>query len=160
MKQLISIIGRSEFVEFPVLGLVHVPARIDTGAKTSSVWASDIRITDGQLRFVLFDSPSKHFNGHEVVTRSFDKRMVASSNGMSEERYVVKLVVVLHGRKINASFTLADRSSQAYPVLIGRNVLRGKFLVDVSQGQPLTKAEKARSQQLQAQLPNPTEEQV
>lgn len=152
MSKSLTLIGRAEPVQFPVLGLLKVPARIDSGAKTSSVWASDVRLQDGVLKFTLFDTTSKHYNGHEVETKSFETRMVASSNGAVEERYVVKLVVELSGRRIRASFTLANRSLQAYPVLIGRNVLRGKFLVDVSRGLPITKDEKRRSLQLQARL--------
>lgn len=152
MKTAVTIIGRSEYVGFPALGLEPIPARIDTGAKTSSIWASNIHLRQGALCFTLFDSSSEYFNGHEIETKSYETRVVASSNGMSEERYVVKLVVVLAGRRVRASFSLANRSTQAYPVLVGRNILRGKFLVDVKLGQPLTQAEKSRSQQLQSKL--------
>lgn len=152
MKHAVIIIGRSETVDFPELGHQTVSARIDTGAKTSSVWASNIHESNGVLHFTLFDVDNRHFNGVEVHTRSFDKRTVASSNGHSQERYVVKLLVILNGRRIRASFSLANRSSQAYPVLIGRNVLRGKFLVDVREGTPDKQAEINRSKQLKNHL--------
>jgi hypothetical protein len=48
-----------------------------------------------------------------------------------------------------ATFTLADRSSQVYPVLIGRATLRGKFIVDVQMGSPLREEEEKRSMELQ-----------
>lgn len=150
-KQL-TIIGRSELVDFPLFGMQQVPSRIDTGAKTSSIWASDISEEDGVLRFTFFDESSDHHNGHEVELRDYTTRVVASSNGVAEERYVVRLTLKLSGRKIRAAFTLANRASQAYPVLIGRNVLRGKFLVDVSIGTPDLEAEKLRSTQLQTKL--------
>jgi hypothetical protein len=51
---------------------------------------------------------------------------------LSEERYKVKLLVVVNNRQIRAWFTLTDRSKRSYPVLLGRNVLHRKFIVDVS----------------------------
>ena len=152
MKEPAKIIGRSELVNFPEQGLLSVAARIDTGAKTSSIWASNIVETDGQLRFTLFDTASDHYTGTVYEARNYALKVVASSNGISEERYVVKLLLVLAGRKIRARFTLANRSAQAYPVLVGRNVLRGKFLVDVTRGQPLLDQERKRSKVLQSQL--------
>lgn len=148
----LTVIGHAELIDFPKLGLSAVPARIDSGAKTSSIWASSIREVDGGLEFVLFDSGSKLFNGKPVRVSHYGLRKIISSMGHMQQRYVVKLSVVIGGRKISASFSLANRASQAYPVLIGRNVLRGKFLVDVKRGQPLLDAKKQRSRSLQSRL--------
>ena len=52
-------------------------------------------------------------------------------------------------RRIRAHFTIANRRTQVYPVLIGRNVLYGKFVVDVAKGTPLIEAERQRSEALQ-----------
>ncbi len=149
----LKLIGRAEHVSFPDQAIRRVSARIDTGAKTSSVWATNIRTEDdGRLRFVLFDKRSDHYTGIDVATRTFEKIPVSNSTGHIQQRFRVKLLVVLKGRKIKASFTLADRSTQAYPVLIGRNVLRGKFIVDVRQGKPNIKKELERRKTLRAQL--------
>lgn len=149
----LKLIGRAEHVDFPNQAMRHVSARIDTGAKTSSVWATNIRVeNDGKLHFVLFDKKSNHHTGSEVVTRTFTKIPVSNSTGHVQQRFKVKLLVVLKGRKIRAFFTLADRSTQAYPVLIGRNVLRGKFIVDVRRGKPNIKKELERRKILKTQL--------
>lgn len=132
-----KVIGRSELVSFPSLGIAKVPSRIDTGAKTSAVWASDIHLVGDELHFKLFAPASPHFQGKTIVVKSFEKRPVTSSNGATEQRYVIKLTLLLDGRRIRASFSLADRSKQAYPVLVGRNILKGKFIVDVKLGQNL-----------------------
>jgi hypothetical protein len=79
----------------------------------------------------------------------FEQVVVASSIGAEQARYKVNMLVKIRGKKIRTSFTLADRSQQAYPVLIGRNALRGKFLVDVQSGKPDYTAEKQRSAKLQ-----------
>ncbi len=147
-----KLIGRAEKISFPGLDVERVPARIDTGAKTSSIWATGIKEHDGVLSFKLFGKASSFYTGEEHTTSQFEKTVVASSNGHAQERYKIRILIKLKGKKIRARFTLADRSTQTYPILVGRNVLRGKFVVDVQGGKPLYKEERQRSQQLQSKL--------
>jgi hypothetical protein len=147
-----KLIGRAENISFPEFDLEKIPARVDTGAKTSSIWASDIAEEDGILQFTLFGRSSQFHSGAVHRTVQFEKTVVASSIGEPQERYVVRILVRLKGKKIRARFTLADRSQQSYPVLVGRNVLRGKFVVDVQDGKPLYKEERQRSRALQSRL--------
>jgi hypothetical protein len=149
----ISTIGPVEIVSFPTVDVAEVLARVDTGARTSSVWGSAAIQEDGRLKVVLFGAASPLYTGSPHYFTDFAEAVVVSSNGQSETRYKVDLVVVIGGKKIRAGFTLADRRTQVYPVLIGRNVLRGKFIVDVTQGQARLRAEK---QHLQA-LPPPAD---
>lgn len=143
-------IGRAETVVFPTLADTSLSARIDTGAKTSSIWATDInKQPDGSL-IVRIASPDYEIYNHEVVFADYETIRVASSMGHVQERYKVKIPIRLGGRRIIASFTLSDRSTQVYPVLIGRSTLNGKFIVDVSEGVPLTEKEKQRSAQIQS----------
>jgi hypothetical protein len=146
------LIGRAEAITLPELGSVKIPARVDTGANTSAIWASHIREQDGALQFTLFGEQSSLYSGLVHHTSEFDKVVIATSTGQEQERYKVRLLIKLRGKKIRCRFTLADRSMQTYPVLLGRNVLRGKFVVDVTRGKPLYKEERERSQDLQAKL--------
>ncbi|HVC36379.1 MAG TPA: RimK/LysX family protein [Candidatus Dormibacteraeota bacterium] len=141
-------IGQAEEINFPELKLSAIPARIDTGAQTSAIWATVIDEQDGILGFVLFDSDSPYYSGVMHKTRNYEKRKIVSSIGNIEQRYVVKLLIELKGRKIRASLSLANRSRQVYPMLVGRNVLRGKFVVDVKHGQPIVK----KKQQISGKL--------
>lgn len=145
------IVGRAEEVSFPEFAFEKIPARIDTGARTSALWVSNIHVENGMLYFTFFGEQSAFYTGKEVSFTDFDEQVVASSNGITEQRYKVKLLVKLKGKKVRASFTLTNRSSQVYPILIGRNVLFGKFLVDVKKGKTLYDAEKQRIAELQAQ---------
>jgi hypothetical protein len=145
-----KVIGRAEKIHLPELGYISIPAKVDTGAKTSAIWASNIHERDGGLAFTLFAPGSPYYTGEEHFSPHFTQVVVASSIGTEEGRYKVVTLVKLRGKKVRSSFTLADRSKQAYPVLIGRNVLRGKFLVDVKSGRPDVKAEVQRSKQLQS----------
>lgn len=141
-----KIIGRAEIVRFPDLDERKVHARIDSGAKTSAIWGK-ARLENGVLLVDFFDLSDQT---HKFT--SYGETVVASSSGHAVKRFTIKLWVVLKGRKIHATFTIADRSSQVYPVLIGRNVLRGKFIVDVTMGKTLTMAEKNRTASLRTLL--------
>ena len=147
-----KIIGRADRLDFPELGYLAIPAKVDTGAKTSAVWASNVHERDGGLAFTLFGPESSFYTGEEYFTPYFTRVVVASSIGAEQGRYKVVMLAKIRGKKVRASFTLADRSKQAYPILIGRNVLRGKFLVDVKSGRPDHTAENQRSAQLQQEL--------
>lgn len=142
------IIGRADRIDLPELNVRGVPARVDTGAKTSALWAENIHEGDGGLYFTLFSSGNPFYTGREEFAPEFERVGVSSSIGTEQVRYKVVLLVKLRGKRIRGGFTLADRSRQAYPVLIGRNILRGKFLVDVKSGRPDFAAENRRAEQL------------
>lgn len=134
-----TVIGRAEQVRFPQLDGKKVYARIDSGARTSAIWGS-ANIDDQNVLWVsFFGHMDKNYSFNK-----FGKQAVTSSNGHIDVRFTVKLSVVLSGRKIRATFTIANRQTQVYPVLIGRNVLRGKFIVDVQKGKALIQSEKKK----------------
>ena len=140
-RKLKSIVGRAERVDIPEADLYGVPAKIDTGAYRTSVWASDIYEKDGKLYFKLLDKSSEFYSGKECVADKFEQVEVENSFGESEERYSTYLSIKLGSKKVLTNVTLSDRSKKTYPILIGRKMLRGKYLVDVSEGQPLNDEE-------------------
>lgn len=152
VKKVIKQVGRAERVSLPELHFEHVYARIDTGARTSTIWVSQAEEHDGVLKVVFFGPQSPHYTGSVVSFQEFDRIAVASSIGHIQTRYKIQLLITLKGKKIRAWFTLADRSSQVYPVLIGRNVLKGKFIVDINQGRVLRQQEQERIKSLQTVL--------
>ena len=147
-----NLIGRAEYVTFPELGINNVPARIDTGAKRSVIWVSKAEILSGGLHVIFLDKKVVGYTGDTVIFGEYSRIAVASSNGYIDKRYAVKLQIKLGKRKIRATFTLANRSTQVYPVLIGRNILSGKYIVDVQAGQPQLKQEKERITELDNML--------
>lgn len=115
--------------------VVNIPAKIDTGADSSSIWASNIRIDqDGSLKFSLFGEGSPYYNGKIFRRTDFSVAQVRSSNGTSQIRYRTHFSVKIAGRKIKVLFNLSDRSKNTYKVLIGRRTISNKFIVDVSRG--------------------------
>ncbi len=127
----LGIVSSTEYIS--VDGIENVPAKIDTGADSSSVWASNIEVTDkGVLRFTLFAPGSKYYTGEVLERIDFAASSIKSSNGIKQIRYRAKIPIVINGRKIRVLATLSDRSKNHFPILIGRKTLSGRFLVDVS----------------------------
>ena len=130
-RKKLDLLGSTEYIE--VAGIKNVPAKIDTGADSSAIWVSDLDVKkDGTLVFSLFGPGSKFYSGERLERKAYKAKIVRSSNGDEEIRYRVELPLKLGDRTIKAMFTLADRSKNNFPVLIGRKTLKGKFLVDVS----------------------------
>jgi hypothetical protein len=139
-----TMIGAAEAVDFPSLEFEKVAARVDTGAKTSAIWASEAQLHRDQLHVIFFGKGAHHYTGEEVMFDHFEKVVVTTSTGEMDERYKVQLVVVMGGRRVRGAFTLADRSKQVYPVLIGRNILLGKFIVNVKERHEWLRREKSQ----------------
>lgn len=125
----IKVIGRREFVNFPLLNISQVEAKIDTGAYTCSIHCKNITLKPSYEKTILsvqlLDNTLHSFE-------SFTKKRIKNSFGEMEERYIIKTLIVIGRKKINTTISLSDRGSMRYPVLIGRKLLKGKFIVDVN----------------------------
>ena len=128
-------IGRVEWVELPDLKM-KFRARIDTGAKTTSLHASNIEEfqRDGEA-WVKFRTKDTQGRDLELVRRVESAQKVLNAGGASERRYVVREKIKLGSvvREIN----LNDREKMDYKFLIGRNFLLGHFTVDVARSHVL-----------------------
>ena len=136
------IIGRDAKIDFVDL-VTDVPAKIDTGADGSAVWASDIFVDEeGTLHFKLFGEGSPYYTGKEISTKDYSVVLTKSASGDVVMKYRTKLSIRIKGKRIKANFGLSDRSTHNYPVLIGRKTLSGKFLVDVTEKADIAKKAK------------------
>ena len=135
MNQPLTIVGKTTKVD--LIGYAsQVPAKIDTGADSSSIWATNIEIdTEGILHFTLFGEGSPFYTGERISTDTYSVAEVRSSTGHAQIRYRVTQSVRIEGKRIKAILNLSDRSRNEYKILIGRRTLTGKFLVDVSKGE-------------------------
>jgi ribosomal protein S6--L-glutamate ligase len=150
----LSIIGRAEKIDLRDFDLRDIPAKVDTGADSSSLWVSNLEEQEDGLHFVLFGPDSEYYTGtvQHFTKPDYELTRVANSFGQKELRYKVKLRITLKDRQIRATFTLSDRSLKTYPILLGRKLLHGKFLVDVADGNPLHEAEKEKAEKLKRDL--------
>ncbi|MFC4291039.1 ATP-dependent zinc protease [Sphingorhabdus arenilitoris] len=125
-------IGWCELVDITSLGLTQVHAKMDSGAATSSIHATRIKPFDEEgAPWVEF---SFHASAKDHVIRLrapvVDRRMVRSSNGKEQLRYVIAAQLKLGSLIWDGQLTLANRGSMAFPVLIGRRGLKRGFLVN------------------------------
>ncbi|MCX7678247.1 MAG: RimK/LysX family protein [Spirochaetes bacterium] len=132
-------IGRVEWVELPEFNL-KLEARIDTGARNCSLHAfnqKEIEL-DGTkyIEFTTHDAQKKKVKLKAKVAKI---KTIKSPGGYSARRYVIKTKVALGKEVREVYITLNDRSNMEYPFLVGRNLLRGKFVVDVSHSHLLDK---------------------
>lgn len=127
-------IGWREWAAFPDLGVDRVIAKIDTGAKTSAIHAFRVKEVeiDGTLYVEFYLHPRRRRRKPEVFCRApvADKRTIRSSNGREEERYVIETRLRLGERVWKIELTLTNRDAMGFRLLIGRDALRRKFIVD------------------------------
>ena len=125
-----DIVGWREMVALPQLGLADIPAKIDTGARTSSLHAEVVeeieRETGKYVRFAVDWGGIRR----ECEAIHVDVRGITSSNGETQNRYVIKTPLQIGSMEFKAEISLADRSDMKFPMLIGRSALRRRFLVD------------------------------
>ncbi len=128
------LIGWKEHVSLPELGIPTIAAKVDTGAYTSCLHAVNVEpfLHEGQV-YVRFITYPLQFNDSllvECVAPTVDYRLVRSSNGQHEKRYVIKTLVNIGKHHFTTELTLADRSDLNFRMLLGRGLLSGHFLID------------------------------
>ncbi len=143
-----TIIGFREWISLPLLNLVALKAKIDTGAKTSSLHAFEIRhVKRGGKSFVRFKVHPIQRNLDLVVSclaPLIDRRIVTDSGGHKELRYVIHTTIHIAGIKKTIELTLSNRETMKYRMLLGREALK-QFYIDPSQSYLLKKNQKQRN---------------
>ncbi len=130
------IIGAVERCHLPQLGIQNLEIRVDTGAKTSSLHVDDIHpFLNGEEDWVGFAIHPDVYDVNVVVqcqSKVFDTRLIKSSNGASQKRYVIQTLLNLGGQEWPIEITLTDRSEMSYRMLFGREGMANRVLVDPS----------------------------
>ncbi|WP_420385060.1 ATP-dependent zinc protease [Roseivirga sp.] len=128
-------IGRADKIDLPDFQLFDIDAKVDSGAYTSAINCSRVKVKkvngESVLSFYIPGNRIHEKKARKFSTTNFVQKRIKSSNGEIEERYVVRTHVELFGHKILAEFSLSDRSKMKYPILLGRKLLRLGFVVDV-----------------------------
>lgn len=126
-----KIIGRVDKIDFPKLGLFNIDVKVDTGAYTSTIHYSEIIEENNTLRCVFNSDKHKNFGKTEIIFDDYSSTIVKSSNGQKEKRYKIKSEVIFFEKIYKINLTLSTRNAMRFPVLIGRQFLKRKFMVDV-----------------------------
>jgi hypothetical protein len=131
------LIGRVEWVELPDLKTKH-RSRIDTGAKTTSMHAMNIvEVQQGGELFVKFQTVDSENKPIELVRKVDSTQKVSNTSGAISKRYVIIEKVKVGNIEKDISINLNDRSKMVYKFLVGRNLLLGRFIVDVARSHVL-----------------------
>ncbi len=127
-------IGSQEWVSLNEINIPHIKARIDSGAKTSSLHALNIQpYQKGGQTWVSFDVYPIQNDGKRKVKCDalvVDKRVVKSSSGNREQRYVIQTLLKLETQSWQIEVTLTNRDSMGYRMLLGREAMKGRLIVD------------------------------
>ena len=127
-----KVLGRIDKIDFPKLDLCEIDVKIDTGAYTSAIHCSQIREENNKLYCIFESKGHPNFKSNEIAFENYTYTDVKSSNGHKENRYKIKTDVVFFGKTYKINLTLSTRDDMKFPVLIGRQFLSKKFLVDVN----------------------------
>ena len=129
-----AVIGWREIIALPKLQIDRVKAKIDTGARSSALHAFDIEeLTIGGKSFVRFQvHPLQKDNQTTIATQAelLEYREVKNSGGKAELRPVIVTEVELGQQQWQIELTLTNRDVMGFRMLLGRQAVRNKFLVD------------------------------
>lgn len=129
-----KIIGAQEWCCLPDLNVSAIKARVDSGAKISSIHATNIEtFTRNQTQWIRFNLHPLQRSTHATITCEApvaDRRVIKSSNGACEERYIINTPITLQGQTWNIDLSLTNREGMNFRMLLGREAMIGRLLVD------------------------------
>ena len=134
VKKAKTTIGWREWVSLPDLGIEHIKAKIDTGARTSALHAFSVRAFTKQgkrmVRFRIHPYQRHKEIVVECVAPVLDKRWVTDSGGHREQRYVIESSVKLGEQVWPIELTLTNRESMKFRMLLGRTAMKDRLIVN------------------------------
>ena len=130
------VIGRKDKVDLPEIGIFDVEVKIDSGAYSCSIHCCSIEIDhdveEPVLKVIFLDPEHIRYTGRVHEFTDFRQKNVKSSTGEAQLRYFIRLHIKLFDQVLLADFSLTTRNNMRSPILLGRKVLNGKFIIDPS----------------------------
>jgi hypothetical protein len=128
------VLGWREWVDLPELGIRHIKAKVDTGARTSALHAFEVQpFTENgrqRVRFKIHPNQKDVATVVESIADVVDQRVVTDSGGHREERWVIETRAVIGGVEKSIELTLTSRDTMMFRMLLGRTALKGWARVD------------------------------
>ncbi len=131
-KEPLPVIGWREWVSFPDLGIKSIKAKVDTGARTSSLHISESQLNRKSRKLQFLVHPKQRSNTPEIQAsaRVKEHRSVKSSNGETSLRPVIDTTLMIGDQQHTIELTLVNRDMMGFRLLLGREATRRKYLVD------------------------------
>lgn len=132
------VVGWKEYLSLPELGIRRLKAKVDTGARTSSLhveaFTSLETLPDGTELAEVTIGPDRRRPEHKITARVavIGRVRVTDSGGHTEVRPVIQTEIVLGTVRKRVRVTLTNRSGMLFRMILGRKALEGDFLVDAS----------------------------
>ena len=130
----LPVIGWREYVKLPDLGVARIKVKVDTGARSSALHAFDVEeFTKEGESWVRFKIHPNQRSGKKVVpaeAKILDYRMVKNTGGKSTKRPVILTHVTLLDMTWAVELTLANRDEMGFRMLLGREAIRRRLIVD------------------------------
>lgn len=129
-------IGAREWCSLPDLGIDLIRAKVDSGAKTTALHADNLeKFTKNGEKWVRFSlKPLKKLKpNHEITCEAKlldKKKVIKSSNGTKEERYVIETSLILGNQTYPIEITLTNRNLMGFNMLLGREAIIGRNIID------------------------------
>jgi len=140
-----TVIGWREYIDFPEWGIRGFRAKVDTGARTSSLHVDDVKLLkDDRIKFYVTVSKKEPLKRKKVVAKIHRRGRVVSSTGHGTHRWYVRATIRIGKSDHRITLNLTDRSGMNFPMLLGRTALEDDFLVDVDRSFLLSKKKKGK----------------
>lgn len=125
-----KVMGWGEWCSLPSLRIPAIKAKIDTGAKSTALHAIDIQKIENQVLFKV--NPLMHRKDFLISCQAklHDIRSIKNSGGIIEDRYVIRTPLLIDQEQWDIDITLTNRYEMSFRLLIGRDAIKGKFIVD------------------------------
>lgn len=145
MDDLLPIIGWREWLDLPDLGITKIKAKIDTGARTSALHAIHLEILEQKISFQVHPHQRNHQQTIFAEAKLLEWRNVKNSGGQMQLRPVIQTSIILGKYCWPIELTLTNRDLMGFRILLGREALRGRFLVHPSQSFLLSRSDSKKN---------------
>jgi hypothetical protein len=150
------VLGWREWVSLPALGIARIKAKLDSGARTSTLHAlrSQPYIERGAPRVRLHIEPTRRSGGAVVVVDCavVDERTVSDSSGHRERRLVIESPLCIAGQQWPIEITITNRDAMMFRMLLGRTAMHGRIVVDPERSYVLEKPLRQRQRKLESRV--------
>ncbi len=129
------LVGWKETLDLPELGILGIEAKIDTGAASSVLHCNSYKIVNEDGQDWILCELITNFETEETKVlklKLYKTKLVKSSFGQEEKRYYIRTTAKLYDQVFSIKISFRNRSNMTYPMLLGKNFLYRRFLVDVS----------------------------